>query len=94
MAAKPRGSTASTKRAAPKQSDAVKVATNGDASRAPSTKSGGYVIPIVHVSVPAKLVDAGFWGGLTGAVALGVIDLPLGVLVGAGVVVARHQLKK
>ena len=49
------------------------------------------MLPVVHMHVPAKLVDVGFWGGLVGAVALGAIDPPIGVLVGAGVVVARHQ---
>jgi hypothetical protein len=37
------------------------------------------------------LVNAGFWGGLAGAVVLGVVDPPLAVLVGAAVVVARHH---
>ena len=43
---------------------------------------------------PAKVVDVGFWGGLTGAAVLGAIDPPLAILVGAGVVIARHQAKK
>jgi hypothetical protein len=58
-----------------------------------SNGSRDYTLPIVHVRVPAKAVDVGFWGGLAGAVALGVVDPPLGVLLGAGVVVARHQAK-
>jgi hypothetical protein len=53
--------------------------------------SGDYVVPVVHVHVPAKMVNAGFWCGLVGAVALGAVDPPLGVLVGAGVLIARHQ---
>ena len=44
--------------------------------------------------VPSTFVDAGFWGGLVGAAALGVIDPPLALFVGAGVVIARHQTKK
>jgi hypothetical protein len=56
--------------------------------------SGDYTLPIVHVRVPAKAVNAGFWGGLVGAVALGAVDPPLGVLVGAGVLIARHQSGK
>ena len=52
--------------------------------------AGDYVLPMVHVQVPKRIVDAGFWGGLAGAVAFGVIDPPVGVLLGVGVVVARH----
>jgi len=68
-----------------------------NASHEPSGEakpSGDYVLPVVHVSVPSKLIEAGFWGGLAGAVVLGAIDPPLGVLMGAGVVVARHQTAK
>lgn len=61
-----------------------------DDGEAPAN-SRDYVMPLVHVHVPAKVVDIGFWGGLAGAVALGVVDPPLGVLLGAGVLVARHQ---
>ena len=53
-----------------------------------------YQLPIVGVHVPAKIVNVGFWGGLAGAAVLGAIDPPLAVLVGAGVVVARHQTKR
>jgi hypothetical protein len=55
------------------------------------SESRDYVVPVVKVHVPGALVNAGFWGGLAGAVVLGVVDPPLGVLVGAAVVVARHQ---
>jgi hypothetical protein len=68
----------------------------GVAAAEESPKSSGlsdYVLPVVHVRVPGELVNVGFWGALTGAVALGVVDLPLGVLIGAGVVVARHRMK-
>ena len=50
-----------------------------------------YVTPITHTHVPTQLVDIAFWSGLVGAVALGVVDPPLGMLLGAGVVVARHR---
>lgn len=60
------------------------------AESAPSTD---YVLPVVGVHVPSVVVDAAFWGGLAGAVALGVVKPPLGVLLGAGVVVARHQAR-
>jgi hypothetical protein len=55
--------------------------------------SDRYVLPLVGVHVPAKLVNVGFWGGLVGAVALGAVDPALGILVGAGVVIARHNTK-
>ena len=70
--------------------DAAKDAT-AEEDTAEAKPSGDYVLPVVHMHVPSKLVDVGFWGGLVGAVALGAIDPPIGVLVGAGVVVARHQ---
>lgn len=59
-------------------------------SKAPSND---YVLPMVGVHVPSVVVDAAFWGGLAGAVALGVVKPPLGVLLGAGVVIARHQAR-
>ena len=55
--------------------------------------NGGYVVPLLHARVPARAVELGFWGGLAGATALGVIDLPLALAVGVGVVVARHRLR-
>jgi hypothetical protein len=63
-------------------------------ARKPSPASNDgvdYVTPITHTHVPGQFVDIAFWGGLVGAVALGVIDPPLGILVGAGVLVARHR---
>ncbi len=59
-----------------------------------ATGSSDYVLPIVNVHLSSGLVDAGFWGGLTGAVVLGVVDPPLGILLGAGVVVARHRMNQ
>jgi hypothetical protein len=52
---------------------------------------GGYVVPLVHTRIPAPVVQIGFWGGLVGTVAFGVIDPPLAALLGLGVVVARHR---
>ncbi len=52
---------------------------------------GSYELPIVHTHVPARAVEVGFWGGPAGATLLGAIDPPLALLVGAGVVVARHR---
>jgi len=52
---------------------------------------GTFVVPVLHVSVPESVVNAGFWGALVGAAALGAVELPLAALIGAGVVVARHR---
>ena len=56
-----------------------------------SRDNGRYVLPLIHTSVPASVVNVGFWGALVGSVALGAVDPPLGLLVGAGVIVARHR---
>ncbi len=53
-----------------------------------------YVLPIVNMHVPSFAVNAGFWSALAGSVALGFVEPPLGMLVGAGVLIARHQTKK
>jgi hypothetical protein len=50
-----------------------------------------YRVPVVGMTVPARLVETGFWGGLVGAAVLGALDPPLALVVGAGVVVARHR---
>lgn len=57
----------------------------------PASENGGYVLPLVHTHVPASVVNTGFWAGLAGSALLGVVDPPLAVLVGAGVLVARHR---
>jgi len=51
---------------------------------------GGYVVPLVHIHLPESAVKVGFYGGLAAAVAAGAVDLPLALLVGVGVVIARH----
>lgn len=56
-----------------------------------ATQTEGYVVPLVHVRMPEAMVNAAFWGALGGAALLGAVDPPLAVLIGAGVVVARHQ---
>ena len=58
------------------------------------SSSDTYVLPVVGVKVPSQVVDLGFWGGLVGAAALGIVDPPLALFVGAGVVIARHRAKK
>lgn len=50
-----------------------------------------FVVPIVHIHLPGPAVKLGFYGGLGAAVALGAVDWPLAVLVGAGVAIARHR---
>jgi len=70
-----------------------------DAKEAKETKESAaarrsgdvYVTPITHTPLPRQLVDGAFWGGLAGAVALGLVDPPLGLLLGAGVIIARHR---
>jgi hypothetical protein len=57
----------------------------------PATENAGYVLPLVHTHVPDAVVNTGFWAGLAGSAVLGVVDPPLAVLVGAGVLVARHR---
>jgi hypothetical protein len=53
--------------------------------------SPGYKVPLVGLALSARVVETGFWGGLVAAVALGALDPPLALLVGAGVVVSRHR---
>lgn len=66
-------------------------ATQSPATAGEATVDGAYVLPVVHTPVPARVVELGFWGGLVGATLLGAIDPPLAVVVGVGVVVARHR---
>jgi hypothetical protein len=56
--------------------------------------SNGYVLPILHTSIPENVVQLGFWSGLVGAVVVGAVEAPLAALVGVGVVVARHHHKQ
>jgi hypothetical protein len=59
--------------------------------RATASPTEEYVVPVVHTHVPPRVVETGFWGGLAGAALLGAIDPPLALLVGAGVIIARHR---
>jgi hypothetical protein len=62
---------------------------------APAAPSGdGYVLPLVGVRLPSTLVNVGFWGGLAGVAVVGVVELPVAAVIGAGVLVARHQSNK
>ena len=54
-------------------------------------EDNSYVVPVLHTHLPARAVELGFWGGLAGAAVAGVVDPPLALMVGAGVLVARHR---
>ena len=53
--------------------------------------SAPFVVPVLHLSVPEKAVEVAFWAALSGAAAMGVVELPLAALIGTGVLVARHH---
>ena len=67
--------------------------TRSAASDGKAPRGDSYVLPLIHTGVPSRVVDVGFWGALVGSVALGAVDPPLGLLLGAGVVVARHRAR-
>lgn len=50
-----------------------------------------YKLPVVGTTMPAGVVENGFWIALIGSAALGAVDPPLAALVGAGVLIARHR---
>jgi len=52
---------------------------------------GDYVVPVIHIHLPESAVKVGFYGGLAAAVVAGAVDLPLALLVGVGVAIARHR---
>jgi hypothetical protein len=64
------------------------------ANGAHANAKDGYVLPVLRTRIPEKVVHAGFWGGLLGAVVVGAVDPPLAALVGVGVIVARHRRKQ
>lgn len=49
-----------------------------------------YTLPLLHTRLPRAVVNVGFWAGLGGAAVIGVLDPPVALAVGAGVVIARH----
>lgn len=68
------------------------------AADGPAGRSGGfaaprhgYVLPLVHTRIPEPLVNVGFFGALGATAALGIVDAPLALLIGAAVVVAHHH---
>ena len=56
-----------------------------------ATTTDGYEVPVIHLRLPERAVNMGFWGALVGSAALGAIDPPLAILIGLGVVIARHR---
>ncbi len=77
------------------RADVFDTADNGAAGNpALSTEAGkDYVLPVVHLHIPELAVNVGFWGALVATAALGVVDLPLAALIGAGVVATRHRVR-
>jgi hypothetical protein len=65
----------------------TKLQTSADNGQPP----GDYVVPVIHIHLPESVVRIGFYSGLAAAVAAGAVDLPLALLVGVGVVIARHR---
>lgn len=61
------------------------------AREADSGDGRSYALPFIHTHIPAPVVDGGFWAALVGATVLGAVEAPLALLVGAGVVIARHR---
>lgn len=59
--------------------------------RTPSGIDQRYQLPVLGTTLPAGLMEKGFWGALVGSALLGAVDPPLAVLVGAGVLVARRR---
>lgn len=60
---------------------------------ASTTNGRGYVLPLLHTRLPESAVEMGFWGGLVAAAVFGALDPPLALIVGAGVVIARHHMR-
>ncbi len=60
-------------------------------SPAVQVEADRFVVPLVHARLCEPTVTRGFYAGLGAAVVLGVVDLPVAVLVGVGVAIARHR---
>lgn len=63
------------------------------ALRVVATSPNGYELPVIHLHLSERTVNMGFWGALVGSAAFGAIDPPLAILIGLGVLVARHRQK-
>jgi hypothetical protein len=64
-----------------------------EASARPDVERDEYVVPLLHTRIPERTVDIAFWGSLGVASLFGVVDPPLALLIGAGVLVARHNMR-
>jgi hypothetical protein len=53
--------------------------------------SNDYIVPVLRIHLAEPVVKLGFYGGLAAAVVVGALDLPLAVLAGVGVAIARHR---
>ncbi len=67
---------------------------NPAAESAAPNAPDSYVMPLIHLHIPRRGVDTGFWVGLGVTTAVGAVDPPLAVLLGAGVLVARHHQRQ
>jgi hypothetical protein len=54
---------------------------------------GDYVVPLVHVKVPPRVVDVGFWAAAGTVAVVGVLNLPAAGIAAAGLYLlrARHE---
>ena len=75
----------------PRGAGAEESSSQSPAPPAGPVSDGGFVVPLVHLRLSEPAVNFGSYGGLAAAVALGAVDLPVGVLVGVGVAIARHR---
>ena len=62
----------------------------GNTSPAPLAQAADYVVPVLHVRVPASVGHGAFWA-LAGVALAGVIDPPVAALVTVGFLVARRR---
>ncbi len=66
-------------------------ATTSSSRTATRADTRDYELPLVHVRVPERVGNTAFWVGVAGAVAGGVVELPVAAMVAAGVLVVRHR---
>ena len=73
------------------------VPTTGGAKKAggppASVGDADYVVPVLQLHLSERKVNLAFWSTLAATAVLGILDLPVAVLVGGAVVVARHHAR-